>query len=309
MGIGEAGALGSSILWAISSIIFGQTRLTAWQINLAKNVVGGTLVLVAILVMAAFQETIPFRIPLADLGFLVASGWIGLTIGDTFFFRSLQILGPRRALVLTTTTPIFSAFLGLVVSGEPIFELTLPGTIIAAVGVSMVVRERRAKVEAPGLYPGDAVRGVGAGLAAAFCQALGAALSKNGMDECTAFEATFVRLTAAVVAAVVVSAVMRKLRDTVVAIVKKSNLKRVLPAAFIGTFLGVSCHQLGIQNSPVVVAATLGSLSPLIATPIVRVLYGHPISYRAILGKLIAIIGATLVVAETVRKLIEPFTG
>lgn len=306
-GIGEAGALGAAMLWAVSSIIFGQTRLTAWQLNSAKNAIGCICGLCALIVISMVSGYGMSRIPLADLGMLALSSLVGLTIGDTFFFRSLQILGPRRALVMATTVPVFGALLGWVMIGETLTLFSAFGMVIAMTGISFVVMERKALVEAPGLYPGKLVIGLLAGLLASFCQAFGGTISKIGMDNCTALEATFLRLATAVVVAVVFMSLRSELRKTIDIMTRPEILKRIIPASMIGTWLGIWCSQIGFKFTSVAIASTLLVTTPMFAVPIIRVIHGHRVSWLAMFAKVVTVIGILLVVAKSFEQLIGLF--
>ena len=109
MGIGEWAALTSALLWTISSMLWGRIRLSALSLNLCKNIIGVVLVSMQLLLLIAFAGRPGLEAPLRSWCWLSLSGLVGIVIGDTFYFRCLQILGPRRALMLATTGPIFSA--------------------------------------------------------------------------------------------------------------------------------------------------------------------------------------------------------
>lgn len=295
-GIGEYGALGAALMWACSSLIFGGTRLPAWTINLAKNVVGATLCLLVLGAMALWSERPLLEMPFRAHLYLVASGLIGLTIGDTFYFRSLQILGPRRSLVMATSTPVFGAILGLLAFQEPVTPRIAAGIATVIAGLSIVIMERRARVESPGLYPGRLVAGILAGLAGSFCQASGGALSRIGMEYCTPLEATFYRLAVAVFSALIITACLGQLGKAFSAATRPEIARRIGIAASLGTFLGIWFSQIAFEYTSLAVATTLLSTSPLFAIPLIRVVHGHRVSPRAVFGNLIAIAGLVLVV-------------
>ncbi len=157
IGPGELGSLGAALMWACSSLIFGRTRLSAWAINFSKNTVGAAWSLMSLLGISLVSGAGFLQVPLPAIGYLAISGLIGLTIGDTFYFRSLQILGPRRSLVMATTTPVFGALLGWVILQEPVSLLTITGILICITGISVVIWDRQGRQEAPGLFPGACV--------------------------------------------------------------------------------------------------------------------------------------------------------
>ena len=97
MGTGELAALAAAALWACSSLIYGRTPLSAWQINFGKNILASILLLVHLAVVAALVGRPMFSADLRTITALAISSVVGIVIGDTYYFRSLQILGPRHA--------------------------------------------------------------------------------------------------------------------------------------------------------------------------------------------------------------------
>ena len=125
MGFGAVAAAAAAFCWACSSVIYGRTRLNAWTINFAKNLFGLGFVTLHLCVVWWFWRDDLMTFSAKAWGYLAISGIVGIAIGDTFYFRSLQILGPRRSLVVATTAPIFGALIGwwmLDVACEPVFQ-------------------------------------------------------------------------------------------------------------------------------------------------------------------------------------------
>ena len=294
--IGAAAAAGAAACWACSSIIYGRTRLTAWTINFAKNSLGLCIVTIHLLFLWLLFEAPLFQFGWSAWGLLIVSGLIGIVVGDTCYFRSLQILGPRRSLVVATTSPIFGAFIGWSFLNETLTFWQCAGIAVTILGISLVVLDKQARQESPGHYPGSEWLGLLVGLAAAVCQASGGAISKVAMEQCTPLEATFARLLTAFVVALIAFRYTKQLLPTVRTISKKSNLKMLIPAAAMGTWLGIWFSQIGFKNTSVAVATMLMSTGPLFAIPLVRYFDKHKISARAVWGTLIALGGIAIVI-------------
>ncbi len=142
------------------------------------------------------------------------------------------------------------------------------------------------------------------GLAAALCQAAGGAISKIGMQDCTPLEATFFRMLVAVIGAIVAMGAGRRLQTTFRSIAKRDVLKRVIPAATLGTFFGVWFSQIGFKYTSLAIATTLLCTSPLLAIPLVRIVHGYRVSRLAIFGNVVAITGIFLVVVRSWDQLV-----
>ena len=77
MGIGEWAALTAALLWTVSSMLWGRIHLPALSINLCKNIVGVTLVLLHLLVMSAVYQSTIFAAPTISWLWLGISGIVG----------------------------------------------------------------------------------------------------------------------------------------------------------------------------------------------------------------------------------------
>ncbi len=181
MGIGEIAALGAALMWTISAILWGRIRLSAIGINLSKNCLGSLILISHLILLAtAFNQPV-LSAPIRSWGWLGLSGLVGIGLGDTCFFRSLQILGPRRSLIIASTGPLFATWLGWVTLGETLTYVAFSGIVMTIVGVVIVVADRKAVSEAPGIMPGTLSVGVVLGLLGAVCQVVGGICSKHAM--------------------------------------------------------------------------------------------------------------------------------
>ena len=118
-----------------------------------------------------------YEADLATWLYLGGSALSGLVLGDTCYFRSLQILGPRRTLVVTTLVPPIGALCGWLLLSETLSWLAWGGIGLTVGGVIWVIREKSDQDESQGHFPGSTAAGVRFGLLACAGQALAAALA------------------------------------------------------------------------------------------------------------------------------------
>lgn len=297
MGLGEGAALAAAILWAFASLLYAETRLTAWGMNFSKLVIAAGILLVQLLVVSAWHTEPPLSADGSAWLWLGVSGFVGLTVGDTFYFRSLQILGARRCLIVTTTAPVFAAILGWLLLGEVLLWLSILGIALTVGGIMWVVMESDGRSEEPGHYPGSQRQGIAYGLASSVCQAVGAVAAKLGMEQTGALEATFIRMLLAASFAFVVVVGRRQLASTIREVARRDVLARFLPAIICGTWLGVWFSLIAFeQTASVGIAQTLLATCPLFAIPLVRYRYGIPITLPALAGSVVAVLGICLIV-------------
>lgn len=296
MGIGESAGLTTALLWAVASMLWGRAKIPAWGINLWKNVLASLILLVHLGVMSVWYSTPVLSAGSTAWWWLGWSGVIGIVLGDTCFFRSLQILGPRRALIVTTTSPVFAGLLGWLFLNESLNSIHVLGIVVTLGGVLWVICERSANQESPNLFPGTTFSGITLGLCGALCQAIGGLASKLGMQECEPVEASFIRIVVSAVGAFVVVTATRQFRTTAQAVLKRETFKLFIPAVLVGTWLGIWLSQVTYKHSDLAIATTLLSTTPLFAIPMVRFFHGHKITIRAVIGTVTAIVGVALLV-------------
>ena len=278
-------------------MLWGQVKISAFTLNACKNVIGSLFIITHLACIYLIFGSLNFTTSPIELGWLALSGLVGIVIGDTFYFRCLQILGARRALLIACASPLFATVLGFLFLKQGIGWVVFSGILLTVFGVATVVSDRRANVEAPGLLPGKFGAGIAFGLLSAVCQAVGGLFSTLGMKgDCGALESTLIRLLVAGVATVFTLLMQKQTRQSLVNTFKPEFMKIIIPATAIGTWLGIWASQLAYKNGDLGVAQTLMSTCPLFAIPVVWICFGHKPTRLAIVGTIIALVGVSLTV-------------
>lgn len=316
MGNGEFAALCGALMWTISSMFWGRIHLPAMTLNFAKNIVGVGLFLIHLLVITQLLGTPVFQANAVSWFWLALSGVVGIVIGDAFYFRSLQILGPRLALMMATTSPIFSIVISSLVLNEIQTFSVVAGILLTVIGVVVVVSDRKAAKEAPGLMPGTISWGVWTGIIGAICQAAGGVLAKLGLEDqatgeniCDPLEGAFIRVLIATIGTTVVVLARGGISETMNKVFAWSQLKLIIPATAIGTWLGIWLSQIAYQQSDAAIAQTLLATCPLFAIPIVWYSGKNKLTVISVLGTIAAIVGIFIAVGGDLRMLfLEPLS-
>lgn len=272
-------------------MIWGLVKLPAFTLNACKNCIGVTLIGIHLAVVSFGLGVVELSADWQAWGWLTLSGFVGIVVGDTMYFRCLQILGPRRALMLACLTPFFAAVLGLLFLNQTMGLLVVLGVALTMGGVMVVVLDRKAKQEEPGLMPGRIQLGVACGVLGAACQAIGGLFSTIGMESCSPLEATAIRLFAAAIATSLWMLSRKKYRQEFFQAVKLDHLRYIVPATALGTWLGIWFCQMAYKNDDLAIAQTLLSTCPLFAIPVMWILHRHRINRLAFLGTVVAIFG------------------
>lgn len=298
MGLGELAALAAALLWTISSMFWGRVNLPAMSLNFAKNFFGCLLIFIHLWVVTRFTGAPVFSATATSWGWFILSGTVGIVLGDSFYFRCLQILGPRKAMMLATTAPLSSVLLGWLILGENITVAASLGIMMAVAGVMVVVSDRKSKSEAPGLMPGAIAWGVWAGILSAICQALGGVLGKRGLNDvvtgeqiCDPLEGTFIRVFVGAVGTVIVMLLRGRIVESLRKVFSWEQVRLVVPATAIGTWIGIWLALIAYQNTSISIAQTLLTTCPLFAIPIVWYSGKHQLTVISAVGTVIAILG------------------
>lgn len=294
--MGELASIGSAAAWAIASILFARLsgRFDPLVVNAGKCILGLACFGIVVLFRGTWVEIL--SLSASTVWILALSAVIGLALGDTAFFRSLALLGARRALLMTSLVPPLTALLGVVFLHEPLTLGLCLGMACTIGGVSWVISERTAERDdsGAGLSLSALRAGVFWGVLAQLAQAIGAIMTKLSADGVSALAVSVVRLSFGVLALIVLIVVTGRTRKMASLWTERDARARLLVATFLGTFVGIWLMTIGFLRAPVGVAATLQSLSPIFVLPMAALLLKERISPRAIAGAMVAIAGIAL---------------
>ena len=289
--IGELSALATAFCWSGSSMAFtaATERIGSLQLNINRMILGVFLLLGAIIVL-----NLNYVISLYQLEFLVASGFVGFVIGDSFLFQAFRMIGARIGMLMMSLVPAISSVLAFLFLHEVINYWGIVGIVITMGGIGMVILQKNSdtlskyKLSKAGIFYG---------FMGAFGQAAGMILAKFAFEEgsINGFVATFVRLTSAVIIFLPLTIIARKYKNPVK--IYKKDIK-ALTFTFVGTifgpFFGVTCSLIAIANTKVGIASTIMATVPVIMLPLVWLIYKEKLTWRSIAGAFLAVGGVAI---------------
>ena len=296
--LGQVACLGAAFLWAIALTIFRRPIeiFGARRINLAKCSIAA--VLQGLTVVLLGQSGVLWDAPATSLAFIVASGLVGLVLGDTALFGAAARIGVHRTLLLQTLAPVFTGIVAAIWQAERPTLTQAFGSLVILAGVALVVApERRGRTPAlSGLAPGVGV-GIALGVLAAMGQGVGVVLAKVGMQDVAVLPASFLRLAAATVGLAVIGA-FASTRATVSGSRPESRIfARVLVATFLGAYVALFLMMAGVDLAPASVAAVLLSTGPVFSLVLGSIIERKAPTLRGIAGTLLAVLGVAVLSA------------
>lgn len=290
--IGEIAAVLTAACWSFNSVVF-----TIAGKRVGSSSVNALRIWIALLFQIAihlflFQSLFPFELGSRKVLLLALSGVIGLVVGDACLFEAYLLIGPRLAMLMMLTAPIFSAILAWIFLGEVLSLLEIGAIMITVVGIGWVVSEiHNSKENRPKKY----LIGIVLGLAGGMGQAVGLLLSKVGMDGgVSPISANHVRIIFAALTLLIINI----FRKTLVSRIRQLKNYRIALAlvsgALAGPVIGVILSLVAIVHTHIGVASTLMSISPVLLIPVSHYLFKEKITWRAVIGTLVALFGACL---------------
>lgn len=290
---GEFAALGTAVCWAAGSNLFAAAgrRMGSAVLNRLRITVAAALLGTALLVTRGSPW--PTWATSTQVGLLALSGLIGFVFGDTYYFRSLVILGPGRAALLASLAPLFTALLGWPLLGEIPGPLALLGMALTLGGIFWVLWERGRRDSMH--VEGSAAMGVVAGVLAAIGQAGGYVISglalRTGLDP---LSATVVRIAAAVVGVWALALAQGGAARSFEALRDRRGMLFMVGGAVSGPFLGVTLSLTALKFIEAGVAASITAIYPLLTFVLAARFHGERLTLRVLGGTCVAVVGVVV---------------
>ena len=189
--------------------------------------------------------------------------------------------------------------------GETIPFVGWLGIAITIGGVAWVITEERSGEQKVKI---NYRQGLKFAIIASLSQAIGAVISRYAMTEAgvtvSALQTAIIRLLAGIVYLTVLLILSRRSLFVWLRNADPENktsrwklIRMIALVGFIGTYSAVWLQQLSIQYTPVGIAQTLLSTSPLFILPIIA-LRGEKLSFRAVCGAVVALGGIVLLFSQ-----------
>jgi drug/metabolite transporter (DMT)-like permease len=292
--MGEIAALFTAISWSFTSIFFNDASRAIGSVRVNRL----RLLMATVILMAAhwiFQGApLPILATKEQWLWLGLSGIIGLALGDAFLFQAYVHIGPRLTTVIMALDPVISAVIAWLWLGEKLTILEVAGILITIVGVGWVVMEQH---NGNGAHTRkDLVLGSLCGLGAVLGQAIGFVLSKKGLaDNFSPLSGVLIRIIVAAAVMWIMALISGKVKETWSGLENKSARNNIIAGSIIGPSLGVWLSMVAVQLIPVGIASTIMATRPIMMLPLSKWFYKEKISYRAMIGTVIALVGVSII--------------
>ena len=299
--LGEFISIGVAFSWTATALLseFGSKRLG----NLTLNVLRMALALLFSVVLfgVVTGNILPPGASAEACGWMLLSGLVGYVIGDFCLFQCYIIIGSRYGQLFMTLAPLSAALMAWVMLGQQMTLMSILAMLVTLFGISISVLGRGEHHKVSLKLP---LNGILVAIGAAVCQGVGLVLSKIGMDyyEPSAsmpewlvpFSANFYRCVAGIIGFTFLLYYRDGMAPLREAMHDKKGLSVATATTIFGPFVGVGFSLMAVQYTAAGIASTLMAMTPIIIILPAYWLFHEKITWKAILGALISVIGVSL---------------
>lgn len=288
--LGEILALSTAIIWALGVVLFKKSgeSLNPISLNLFKNSLAFILYP---LTLAIAGKSIWHEAPLFDYGLLFFSGILGMAISDTYFFKSLNILGASRDAIVSCLYSPFIILFSVLFLKESLTLLQLIGVLCIVAGVLTIGREKGKHA----LPRKELIKGILYGVFAMALTAISIVMIKPLLERSPIFWAIEVRLTGAIIVLFLFS-LFRKDRYIIFrGLLPGKGYRYTISGSFFGTYLALIFWLGGMKYTQASTASALNQTSNIFVFLFAAVLLKEAITRQKIMGIILGVAGVFIV--------------
>lgn len=287
---GHIWSLLSAVTIAFAIILYRKSGESVDPIglNLFKDILAFLLFIPTI---CLFGDTLFRPAPLRDYVMLVLSGALGIGLGDSLFFMSLNRLGAGRVAIVDCLYTPFTIGLAFIFLDDSL-------TVLQIIGATMIVSAILAG--ATEHMPTTAahqrtVSGFVIGTIAMVSMATGVIIVKPVLERSPLLWVTEVRLAAGIFVLLLVTWIHPQRRQIVRSVLSTHSWAYLLPGSFLGAYLSMLYWLAGMQTIHVSIAAALNQTSNIFIFIFAAWLLRERITLLRLVAITLAVGGAMLV--------------
>ena len=291
---GELVALLSAFLWAMASVLLtvGARRIHVLPMNLIRCVISTTF----------FWALLPFYGGLDALAAIPAAAWpwlvlsvLGLlVVGDTLYFRSMDLAGVSWAMPVASVNPLWAVLLAAAFLGEPLSWTLVLGAGLVIAGVVLVSRSTMPEVVDRVVDPENRRRGILLALLVSVLWAVGQVALKPATAGMHSVVANSVRQPLGML--ILLGLTLWKGRWRALRKLDRRSWAVIGIASLVGTGAGSLFFVWAIQLAGAGRTAVLTSTAPLLAIPFSMLWLRERPTRWTLAGTLLTTTGIVLVV-------------
>jgi len=280
MGLGEVYALTCALCWSMAVVLYKKSgdSLSEDGLNLVKNTLG-----VALLIPTAIyveKWNIP-ALSLSQWAVLVASGYFGIAVADTWYFKALRVLGAGRTAIVGSLYSPFVVILSITFLAETLALWQWLGFGLVLMGVFIVTYQRHYE----SVERNQLVKGVLYAIASVFLTAAGVVVMKPILAEDGFFWIAGLRMLAGVIGMLVYLFSVGRLSGIAIDLkTKKHKWVTIILASVLGTYFAILFWLAGFKYADASVASVLNETSSVMIVLLAWLILKEPLTKNKLLG-------------------------
>ena len=303
--IGELISIGVAFSWTATALLseFGSKRLGNLTLNVLR--MGLALLFSLVLFGAVTGNPLPAGVPAEACGWMLLSGLVGYVIGDFCLFQCYILIGSRFGQLFMTLAPLSAALMAWITLGQQMKPMSIVAMLVTLFGIGISVLGRGNHHMVSLKLP---LNGVLFAIGAAMCQGIGLVLSKIGMDHYDVaamakagvsewlipFSANFYRCIAGIIGFTILLYFRDGIGHLHEAMHDRKGLSVAIATTIFGPFVGVGFSLMAVQYTAAGIASTLMAMTPIIILLPSYWLFHEKITWKAVLGAFISVIGVSM---------------
>jgi len=288
---GEVFALATAVVWAMAVIFFKKSgeSVHPLALNLFKNLLSILLLIPTMLFLK--DSPLSNNTPNNNILFIV-SGIMGIAAADTLFFISLNILGAGLTAILDCLYSPIVIFFAFFYLGERLSAGQYLGVVFITAAILIAVsKKERASAERGRIW-----LGITWGVLGLVCNAAGIVMIKPVLGSHPLVEVTLIRLVGGCLGLAVVLALYPRRQEVLRSLFKTEHWVSVIGGSFLGAYLAMILWLGGMKYTQTSIASALNQTANVLIFALAAVFLKEPLTWRRVLGILIAVGGVGLVV-------------
>jgi drug/metabolite transporter (DMT)-like permease len=287
---GEALSLLSAGLWALAVIFFRKSgeKVHPLALNTFKNLLAFILFIPTIWI---FREKLLYPAPLNTYLLLILSGIVGIAIGDSLLFASLNKLGAGLTGIVVCMYSPFIICLSVIFLGETLTIRQILGAIliIAAVMITTIKKEKKIFDHKQLLI------GIFFGILASAGMAVGVIIMKPIINKTPLLWATEIRLLGGIIALGLIFLFYPRRRRLTDSLLMTNKWSYTISGSLIGAYLAMAVWLGGMKYTQASVASALNQTSTIFIFIFAGIILKEPLNLKHVISIIMAFIGTLLV--------------
>jgi drug/metabolite transporter (DMT)-like permease len=291
--LGASCALSAAVVWAFAVVLFKQSgeKFPPLALNLFKNVVAMVLLVLSLIFVGEGFETLEVYSPW-DVWILIFSGFLGVTLADTLFFYSLNLIGVGLSSIVDCLYSPLVIFFSLLLLSESLIWPQYLGAGLIVFAVFITTRH----TPPPGKTRLHLIIGISLGVLSKGLMAIGIVIAKPVLTETPLVWSTTIRLASATATLALVVMILPQRRALLEIFRPSKEWKKTIPGSVLGAYLALVLWIAGFKYTFASLAGILNQTTTIFSMVLAALILKEAFTRRKFAALVFALGGILLVI-------------